>query len=91
KKAVLLYKQPRKLGTAGKRTRVKIIGGTELIVGIGKKMIITHALVSPDLSREMIIGAETMQTWDISIKNHKGKTEVVVKHDMREPDIIEVA
>ena len=48
------------------------------------------ALVSPDLSQEMIVGAGTMQKWDISIINRNGHTEVTVGRDMHDPDIIEV-
>lgn len=90
-KAMSPYKSPKVLGTARKGTKIKIVGETALIITIGKKMINSHALVSPNLSREMIIGAETMQSWDINIKNRYGKTQVLIGHDMRDPDIVEVA
>lgn len=90
-RAVFYYKKSEKLGTAQKQGKVTIIGETSLIITIGEKMIKTHALISKDLSREMIIGTETMQVWDITIKNHRGKPQIIVGHDMRDPDITEVA
>lgn len=90
-KAALLYKKPKKFGTAHKKAKVTIVGETALIITIGRKMINTHALVSLDLSREMVIGAETMQVWNITIRNRKGRTKVIVGHDMREPDMREIA
>lgn len=89
-KAVLYYKKPRSFGTAKKLAKVEILGETSFVIVIGKKMVNTHALISSDLSREMIIGAETMQSWDISIKNKNGHTQISVGHDMRDPEITEV-
>ncbi len=77
-------------GTANKKGRLNVIGQTILIMGIGKKMIQGEVLVSPDLGSDMLIGAGTMQTWDISIINIKGKTKIDIKHDMRDPEINEV-
>lgn len=57
---------------------------------IGEKIIEDSMLVSPNLAQEMLIGAKTMQSWDVSIINTNGQTDVVVKHDMRDPDITEV-
>jgi len=57
---------------------------------IGDRLIESQALVSPDLSQEMIIGAGTMQEWDITIRNQNGHTEVVVGKDLRDPDVQEV-
>ncbi|MBI2060853.1 MAG: hypothetical protein HYT87_13885 [Nitrospirae bacterium] len=89
--ALIRYRPARKLGTARKGARVTILGTTYLVIQIGDKMIETSALVSPDLSREMVIGAEAMQAWDISIRNSNGKRSIFVRHDMRDPDITEVA
>ena len=53
-------------------------------------MIEAGVLISPELGSDMLIGAQTMQSWDISIINTKGKTKINVKHDMRDPEINEV-
>lgn len=87
---VLLYKDQKVFGTAGKEGQVRVQGVTELVIAIGEKMISTRAYVSPDLRREFIVGAETMQAWDISIHTTNGKTQIHVGHDMRDPDITEV-
>lgn len=47
-------------------------------------------LVSPDLGSEKLKGAGMMQTWDISILNVKGKTQIYIDHDMRDQEINEV-
>ncbi len=90
-KAILRRARSDKLGTAGRRGGLTIVGDTVLVVAIGKKRIRTPALVSSDMKREFLIGAETMQAWDISIHSRTGKTRVVVGRDMRDPDVIEVA
>ncbi len=87
---ILRYKNPELFGTAGKNGSVSITGVTSLVVAIGEKMISTRAYVSPDLRREFIVGAETMQAWDISIHTTNGKTKIHVGHDMRDPEITEV-
>lgn len=87
---VLRYREDKVFGTAGKEGQVRIQSVTELIVSIGNKMISTRAYISPDLRREFLIGAETMQAWDISVHTTNGKTEVRVGHDMRDPEITEV-
>jgi hypothetical protein len=53
-------------------------------------MIEDAALVSSNMSSDMLIVAKTMQAWDITIKNENGKTEIVIGHDMRDPEITEV-
>lgn len=88
--AMLHYRAAKKLGTAKKGTQLHVTGTTELIIHIGQRRILAHVLVSPNLAREAIIGAETMQAWDISIRNRNEKTRVVVGRDMRDPDISEV-
>lgn len=87
---VMLYPSPKELRTAAQGGRLQIKGGTLLVFEIGGKMIQDEVMVSSDLSQEAIIGAGTMQKWDISLKNENGHTSVVVGHDMRDPDIIEV-
>jgi len=47
-------------------------------------------LISPGLSQEMLVGAGTMQKWDISILNRDGKSALSVGRDMRDPQITEV-
>ena len=46
-----------------------------------------EAKVAADLGSEMLIGAKTMQAWDISVKNKNGHTQIHVGHDMNDPDI----
>ena len=88
--AIIRYKPERELGTAGQEGKIRICGATDLIFSIGDKMIDDRALVSPDLRSELIIGAKTMQSWDITVRNQNGKTDVVVGHDMHDPEITEV-
>ena len=76
--------------TANKQGNLEIIGETILIFQIGEKMIDDKVLVSADLGSDMLIGAQTMQSWDISIMNIKGKTKINIEHDMRDPEITEV-
>jgi hypothetical protein len=85
-----IIKQESTFGTANKKAKLKIIAETILILGIGKKLIKTHVLVSDELGSDMLIGAQTMQSWDISILNEKGKTKIKIVHDMRDPEINEV-
>jgi hypothetical protein len=81
---------PMSLRTAARGGSLQVIGATILVVTIGDRMIQTQALVSPNLSQEMLIGAETMQGWDISIRNGGGHTSVEVGKDLRDPDVQEV-
>ena len=82
--------KPLEFGTASQGGKLRVKGGIIFVMTIGEKMIKDDALVSPDLARDMLIGAKTMQAWDISILNKSGKTEIIVGHDMRDPDITEV-
>lgn len=81
---------PQRLKTAAQGGTLNITGGLILIITIGGKMIRDEALVSPDLAQEMLIGAGTMQKWDITVRNENGSTTVDVGHDLRDPDIQEV-
>lgn len=54
------------------------------------RIIEDEALISPDLGQDLLIGAKTMQAWDISILNNNGKTTVRIGRDTRDPDITEV-
>ena len=76
--------------TAGQGGKLNITGDISLTFTIGDKMIHDSAFVSPDLVSDMLLGAKTMQAWDISITNNKGKTEIIIGHDMRDPEITEV-
>lgn len=80
----------KKLSTAGKGGRVRISGETHLLLLLEGKLINAIALVSPDLHQPMLIGAGTMQMWDISVLNRNGDTIVRVGRDLRDPDITEV-
>ena len=87
---ILRYNSPKIFGTAGENGGLTVDGEIVLVLTIGEKMVSTRAMVSPDLRREFIVGAETMQAWDISIHTANGKTQIHVGHDMRDPDITEV-
>jgi len=84
------FRQAPKLRAATRGSRVAVAGSTDMIITIGGKKILANVLVSSNLAREMIIGAGTMQMWDISIKNRNGKTRVIVGRDMHDPEITEV-
>ncbi len=80
----------RPLRTAAQGGRLDIAGGTILVMTIGDRMIEDEALVSPNLAQEMLVGAGTMQKWDITIRTVNGHTSVEVGRDLRDPDIQEV-
>jgi hypothetical protein len=86
----MIIRQELTFRTAHKGGILQIIGKTILDILIGEKMIETQVLVSSELGSDMLIGAQTMQSWDISIMNSKGKTTINVAHDMRDPEITEV-
>lgn len=75
---------------ASKGSKLTVTGAIEVVMTIGEKMIEDSTLVSPDLAQEMLVGAKTMQAWDISVINQNGSTSVVVGRDMRDPHITEV-
>ena len=81
------YKKKREFGLADRKGKIEVTASISLIIKIGNKMIETNTFISPDLKRELLIGAKTMQSWDISIKNRNGRTSVVVGLDMRDEDI----
>lgn len=81
------YKTAEKLGTAKKSGQVRIVASAEMILEIDGHPILEDVRISPDLKREFILGAKTMQAWDISIKNKNGHTKIHVGHDMNDPDI----
>jgi hypothetical protein len=76
--------------TANKEGSLTILGHTILTISIGKKMIQESVMVSNELGSDMLIGAKSMQSWDISILNSNCKTKISVAHDMRDPEITEV-
>ncbi len=90
KTSVLKYPKAETLKAAAVGGKLKILGATVLIVQVGGKRVRDEVLVSPDLSQEMIVGAGTMQKWDISIHNNGGRTRVTVGRDIDDPDVIEV-
>lgn len=81
---------PLEFRTAAQGGKLRVIGVIVLSITIGDKMIQDDAMVSPDLAQDMLVGAKTMQAWDITIQNQNGQTKIIVGHDMRDPDIIEV-
>jgi hypothetical protein len=81
---------PERLRTAAQGGTLDVVGGIILLIGIGDRLIQTDALVSPNLAQQMLIGAATMQAWDITVRNENGTTRVEVGHDLRDPDIQEV-
>lgn len=84
------YPAVREMRTAAAGGRLRTTGQLVLEVSLVGKTIQTAALVSPDLGQEMLLGARTMQEWDISIRNRNGDTVVEVGRDMRDPDLMEV-
>ncbi|HEY3236625.1 MAG TPA: retropepsin-like aspartic protease [Polyangiaceae bacterium] len=88
--AILRRPAPLHMRTAAQGGTLDIIGGTILIVSVGDRRIQDEALVSPNLSQELLIGAGTMQKWDISIRNENGATRVEIGRDLDHPDIQEV-
>lgn len=68
--------------TAARGGSFSATGELPLVLTIGDREVDDLALVSSDLSQEMLVGAGTMRKWDI--------TEVAVGRDMRDPDVIEV-
>src|SRR5688572_8424486 len=87
---VLERKHARTFRTAAKEGSLSATGELPLVLTIGDREVDDLALISSELSQEMLIGAGTMQKWDISIVNRDGRTEVSVGRDMRDPDVIEV-
>lgn len=90
-KFVHWYSSPEEFKTAAKGGKLHIKGKTGLIIEYNNRRISEgDILISSDLNREMIIGAKTMQAWDITIHNKNGKTFVNFGKDMRDPEITEV-
>ena len=83
-------KVPRSFRTAAKGTVFSATGELPLVLTIGDRQVDDLVLVSADLYQEMLVGAGTMQKWDISIVNLNGRTDVEVGRDMRDPDVTEV-
>lgn len=69
---VVLRSRPQEFNTAAKAGKLLVTGDIPLMITIGDRMVDDLVLISPDLSQEMIIGAGTMQKWDISIENRNG-------------------
>ncbi len=78
--------KPEILGTAQKKGKVRTVGGIIMVMIVEGHPIRDEVYISPDLKREFIIGAKTMQAWDITIKNKNGHTTVHVGRDMNDPD-----
>lgn len=87
---VLKYAKPKELRTASRQGRISVTGATQLVLLIGERMIQDDALICPDLGQELLVGAGTMQKWDVTIRNDNGHTSVEVGLDLRDPDITEV-
>ena len=85
--AVVKYKTTEKLGMAGKTGQIRVVAETGIIMRLEGHPIQDTVFISPDLKREFIIGAKTMQAWDITIKNKNGHTAIHVGHDMNDPDV----
>ena len=87
---VIPRKDPHVFRTAARGHQFSAVAEVPLVLTIGDKAVLDVALVSPGLSQEMLVGAGTMQKWDISIITRQGRTEVSVGRHMRHPDITEV-
>lgn len=81
------YLKPQVFATAEKKGQLHIKAVTELILVINAHPVMDSVLISSDLKAEFILGAKTMQAWDITVKNRNGKTTVVVGRDMNDPEI----
>jgi len=68
-------------------SKLEVIGVTRLIVEYNNHQFYVWAEVSPQLSSDMLIGASSMQQWDISITNKNGKTDIHIAHDRRDPEL----
>ncbi|MBI2058387.1 MAG: hypothetical protein HYT87_01315 [Nitrospirae bacterium] len=80
---------PREL-RAAQGGKLRVTGDVSIVMLVEGKMIDDVAMVSPELAQEMLIGAGTMQKWDISVLHENGHTSVRVGRDMRDPEITEV-
>ena len=87
---VVPREEPRETKTAAQGGTHHITGSLGLAITIGDRTIEDLAMVSPDLSQQMLIGSGTMQKWDITIRNKDGHTHVEIPKDMNHPDIREV-
>jgi len=87
---VIPRKTPRTFRAAAIGMTLRATGELPVMLAIGDRKIDDVVLVGADLAQEMLIGAGMMQKWDISIITRKGRTEVVVGWDMRDPDLTEV-
>ena len=81
------YLKPQVFGTAEKKGKLHIKAITEMILIIEGHPVMESVLISSDLKTEFILGAKTMQAWDITVKNRNGKTTVLVGRDMNDPEI----
>jgi len=89
-KFVHWYPIAKEFKTAGKVGKIEIKGRTVLVIEYNNRRIEDEVFISPDLNCEMIIGAGTMQKWDISVINGKGISKIFMGKDMRDPEITEV-
>ncbi|MBI3097273.1 MAG: hypothetical protein HYY93_03370 [Planctomycetes bacterium] len=87
---VLRYSKSRELATASAGGKLGVTGTTVLDILIGERVVEDEVLVSDELGREMILGAGTIQKWNITIRNESGHTTVHVGRDRRDPDVTEV-
>ena len=81
------YKKLETLGTAKKTGKLKIVACMNLVLDVNGHPIRDEVLITPDLKREFILGAKTMQGWDITIKNKNGHTTIHVGRDLNDPDV----
>jgi hypothetical protein len=88
--AMIKRVHPRNFRTAAKGSSFSATGELPVVLTIGSREVDDVVLVSADLSQEMLVGAGTMQKWDISIVTRGGRTEVAVGRDMHDPDVTEV-
>lgn len=87
---VVPFASPQKFKTATRQGTLHVTGEIPLMLTLEGKLIEDSVLVSPDLGRDMLIGAKTMQAWDISVVHSNARTEIRVGRDLRDPEITEV-
>lgn len=77
-----------KFGTAKRRGgKLVVTAVVNLKMRVEGHWISDEVKVAADLVSEMLIGAKTMQSWDITIKNRNGSSTIHIGHDLNDPDI----
>jgi hypothetical protein len=87
---VIQRSEPRVFRTAARDGSLHATGELPVVMTIGDREVDDVVMVAPELSQELIVGAGTMQKWDISVVTKEGRTAVHVGRHMHDPDVTEV-